>query len=99
MVGLVFGAIALTLGAAGTDRRQTITISAAIAGLSFVLAVFLPLSEPLAWLAKLNFWYPYRANTALVSGTDWGFAAVLATCAVAISAAGFVIFPRRDLRG
>ena len=97
MVGLVFGAIALTIGSAGSDRRQTMTISAAIAGLSFVLAVFLPMNESLAWLAKLNFWYPYSANPALVHGIDGGFAAVLAACAVAISAVGFAIFPRRDL--
>jgi len=99
LVGLVFGAIALTIGAAGTDRRQTMTISAGIAGLSFVLAVILPMNESLAWLAKLNFWYPYIANPALVHGIDGGFAAVLAACAVIISAVGFVIFPRRDLRG
>jgi ABC-2 type transport system permease protein len=99
LVGLVFGAIALTIGAAGADRRQTMTISAGIAGLSFVLAVILPMNESLAWLAKLNFWYPYIANPALVHGIDGGFAAVLAACAVIISAVGFVIFPRRDLRG
>jgi ABC-2 type transport system permease protein len=99
LVGLVFGAIALTIGAVGLDRRQTMTISAAIAGLSFVLAVFLPMNESLTWLAKLNFWYPYSANPALVHGIDGGFAAVLAACVVAISAVGFVIFPRRDLRG
>jgi ABC-2 type transport system permease protein len=99
LVGLVFGAIALTLGAAGADRRRTMTISAGIAGLSFALAMFLPLNESLSWLAKLNFWYPYSANTALVTGIDWGFAAVLAACAVAISAVGLIIFPRRDLRG
>lgn len=99
LVGLVFGAIALTIGAAGSDRRQTMTISAGIAGLSFVLAVILPMNESLAWLAKLNFWYPYSANVTLVNGIDWGFAAVLAASAVVISAAGFVIFPRRDLRG
>lgn len=98
LVGLVFGAIALTLGAAGSDRRQSMTISAAIAGLSFVLAVFLPMNQSLAWLAKLNFWYPYSANIALVHGLDGGLAAVMATCAVAVSVAGFVIFPRRDLR-
>ena len=72
LVGLVFGAIALTIGAAGSDRRQTMTISAGIAGLSFVLAVFLPMNESLAWLAKLNFWYPYSANPALVHGIDGG---------------------------
>ena len=94
LVGLVFGAIALTLGAAGSDRRRSMTISAAIAGLSFVLAGFLPLNKSLAWLAKLNFWYPYSANTALANGIDWGFAAVLAACVVATSAVGFLIFPR-----
>ena len=99
LVGLVFGAIALTIGAAGSDRRRTMTISGAIAGLSFVLAVILPMNESLAWLAKLNFWYPYIANPALVHGIDGGFTAVLAACAVVISAVGFVIFPRRDLRG
>lgn len=99
LVGLVFGAIALTIGAAGSQRRQTMTISAGIAGLSFVLAVILPVNESLAWLAKLNFWYPYSANPALVHGLNWGFGAVLAACAVVISAVGFVIFPHRDLRG
>jgi ABC-2 type transport system permease protein len=93
LVGLVFGAIAVTLGAAGSDRHRTMTISAGIAGLSFVLDVFRPLSESPAWLAKLNFWYPYSANTALVNGIDWGFAAILAACAVTFSAVGFAIFP------
>jgi hypothetical protein len=64
-----------------------------------VLAVILPMKESLAWLAKLNFWYPYIANPALVHGIDGGFAVVLAACAVISSAVGFVIFPRRDLRG
>jgi ABC-2 type transport system permease protein len=95
--GLVFGAIALTIGAAGADRRRTMTLSAGIAGLSFVLAWILPMNESLAWLAKLNFWYPYSANPALVRGIDGGFVAVLAACAVVVSAVGFVIFPRRDL--
>jgi ABC-2 type transport system permease protein len=99
LVGLLFGATALTLGVAGADRRATMTISAALAGVSYVLAVFLPMDASLAWLAKLNFWYPYSANIALVHGIDWGLAAILAASAVIISAVGFVIFPRRDLRG
>ena len=99
LVGLLFGAIALTLGVAGADRRATTTISAAIAGVSYVLAVFLPMDASLAWLAKLNFWYPYSANIALVHGIDGALAAILAASAVIISAVGFVIFPHRDLRG
>lgn len=99
LLGLVFGAITLTVGVAGADRRQTTAISAGLAGLSLVLAVFLPLSDSLKSLAKFNFWYPYSANVALVDGFDWGLAAVMVACAVLISAVGFVIFPRRDLRG
>jgi ABC-2 type transport system permease protein len=99
LVGLLFGTIALTVGCAGADRRRTTAISAGLAGLSLVLAVFLPMSESLKGLAKLNFWYPYSANVALVNGIDWGLAAILAACAVLISAVGFVILPRRDLRG
>jgi ABC-2 type transport system permease protein len=99
LVGLLFGAIALTLGVAGADRRATMTISGAIAGVSYVLAVFLPMDASLAWLAKVNFWYPYGANIALVHGIDGGLAVILAATAVVISVAGFVIFPRRDLHG
>lgn len=99
LLGLVFGAITLTVGVAGADRRQTTAISVGLAGLSLVLAVFLPLSDSLKSLAKFNFWYPYSANVALVDGFDWGLAAVMVACAVLISAVGFVIFPRRDLRG
>jgi ABC-2 type transport system permease protein len=97
LLGVVFGAITMTVGAAGAERRRSMAISAGIAGLSFVLAVFLPLNESLLWLAKLNLWYPYSANVALINGIDWGFTAVLTECAVVISAVGFVIFPRRDL--
>jgi ABC-2 type transport system permease protein len=99
LLGLVFGAIALTLGAAGLDRRQAMAASAGIAALSFALAVFLPLDRSLTWLAKLSCWYPYSANIAVVNGIDWGFAAILVACAAAISGLGFFLFPRRDLRG
>lgn len=99
LLGLLYGAIALTVATVTGDRKLTMAISAGIAGLSFVLAIFLPLADSLTTLAKINFWYPYSANVALVNGIDWGYAAVLAGSAVLIAAIGFLVFPRRDLRG
>lgn len=99
LLGLLYGAIALTVGTITGDKRLTMAITAGIAGLSFVLSVFLPLADSLKTLAKVNFWYPYSANVALVNGIDWGFAAVLAGFTVLIGAIAFLVLPRRDLRG
>ena len=44
------------------------------------------MNKSLAWLAKLNFWYPYSASPALVHGIDGGFAAVLATAKMGLMA-------------
>jgi len=100
LIALVYGAIALTLGAITADRRLTLSLTGAVLGVSFIAASFLGLMESLVWLSKLNFWYPYLANPALAEGLDWGFAAIKAGLAVGIGALAFVVFPRRkDLRG
>lgn len=100
LVGLLAGAIALTLGAMTGDKRLTLAVTGGLFGVSFILANFLGLKESLVWLSKLNFWYPYLANPVLADGMDWHFAAILAGLAVGIGAIGFVVFARRgDLRG
>jgi ABC-2 type transport system permease protein len=98
-LGLLYGALALTVGILTGDKRLTIAITAGIAGLSFVLSVFLPLADSLKTLAKINLWYPHSANVALVNGIDPGYAAVLAGTTIVISTIGFLVLPRRDLRG
>lgn len=68
LVALVYGAIALTLGAITADKRLTLSITGALLGVSFIAASFLGLKESLVWLSKINFWYPYLANPALAEG-------------------------------
>lgn len=100
LIALVYGAIALTLGAITADRRLTLSITGALLGVSFIAASFLGLKESLVWLSKLNFWYPYLANPVLAEGLNWGNAAIMAGLALGIGALAFIVFPRRkDLRG
>ena len=100
LVALVFGAIALTLGVITGDRRLTLAVTGAMAGVSFVAANFLGLNEHLIWLSKLNPWYPYAASSPLANGIDGGLAAVMAGLTLGIGAVAFLVFSRRgDLRG
>lgn len=100
LIALVYGAIALTLGAVTADKRLTLSITGGLFGVSFIAASFLGLNESLVWASKLNFWYPYVANPTLAIGIDWGFAAIMTGLAIVIGAIAFLVFPRRaDLRG
>lgn len=96
LIGLVFGAITLTLGAVTADKRLTLAITGALLAVSFIAANFLGLNEDLEWLSKLNFWYPYVASSPLADGMDWGLAATMAALTIGIGAIAFLIFPRRS---
>lgn len=100
LLGLMYAAIALTLGALLGDRRLSSAITAGVAAVSFVLATFLPLDDALTGWAKVNLWYPYSGNVPVVDGVDGGLAAVMVAVAVAVSGAGFLGFRQRaDLHG
>ncbi|MDN5763668.1 MAG: hypothetical protein L0H41_15300 [Microlunatus sp.] len=99
-IALMYAAIALTVGALTGDKRLTISLTAGIAAVSFVLSVLLPMSQSLSGWAKINLWYPYSANVALIDGIDWGLAALTIAIAAAVSAVGFIGFQHRsNLRG
>ncbi len=100
LFGLMYAAIALTLGALLGDRRLSSAITAGIAAVSFVLAVFLPLNESLTGWARVNLWYPYSGNVAVLDGVDGGLAGIMIGIAVLVTVVGFLGFRRRtDLRG
>ncbi|MGA8980243.1 MAG: ABC transporter permease [Pedococcus sp.] len=100
LIALVYAAIALTVGTLTGDTRTTMAATAGIAAVSVVLALFLPIKASLAEWAKINLWYPYSGNVAIVDGIDWGLAAVMVTVTVVVSAIGFLGIRRRgDLRG
>lgn len=98
LLGLVFGALALLLGAA-TGRVKLAAFGAVGAALaSHLLNAFLPLNDDLASGARLTPHYYYLTREPLVSGVPWGHAAVLAAVAASLVAAAVVTFDRRDIR-
>lgn len=100
LVAVMYAAIALTVGALTGDKRLATAVTGGIAAVSFVLSVFLPLSESLQGWAKVNLWYPYSGNVAIANGIDAGLAAVMLVIAVGVLVVGFTGFRRRRvLRG
>ena len=98
LLGLVFGAIALALGAA-TGRTQIAAYGATgLAVVSFVANGFLPLSDSLEGLARFQPFYYYLTSDPLNNGMDWTHAGVLAGLIVVFVAAALALFQRRDLR-
>lgn len=99
-IALLYGVTALTVGALTGDTKVTMAVTAGIAAVSLVASLFLPLVESLSDVAKINLWYPYSGNVAIVDGWDWGLAAITISITLVVSAAGLIGFGRRkDLRG
>ncbi len=99
MLGILFGMIAILIGAATGNRRLTSAATGGLAALAFAISTFLPLSSSLAGGAKVSPWYYFNASNPLVDGADPGHLIVLAVMTVIPAAIAAVIFHRRDLRG
>lgn len=98
-LGLLFGALAIAVGAASGRSRMTVAATAGLAVLAFAAASFLPLSQRFAGAAKGSPWYYYNAADPLTNGADLGHLALLSGLALAFTAAGLLAFRVRDLRG
>ena len=98
LLGLAFGALALTLSAATGRARIAIwgTIGAALA--LHLLNAFLPLSDSLAGFAKGSPFYYYLTNDPLNNGMNWGHGALLAVLFVGLVGLSVALFDRRDVR-
>ncbi len=98
LLGLVYGALALALGAA-TGRTRIATFGAVgLALVAFVANGLLPFNESLSGLVKWQPFYYYLSSDPLMNGMNWGHGAVLTGLTVALIALSVVLFQRRDLR-
>ena len=98
LVGLVFGALALALGA-GTGRTSIAIFGAAGAALAFHLLTSLAkISDALAGVAWVSPFHYYLGSDPLNTGMDWGNAAVLIALSVILFGLSLALFQRRDLR-
>lgn len=98
LVGLVFGALALALGAA-TGRRGVAVFGAVGAGIVLhVLNGLAGLNDTIAGWARISPFHYYLGNDPLNNGMDWINGGVLAGIVVVLIALSVVLFQRRDLR-
>ena len=97
LISLVFGALALALGAA-TGRRG---LALGVAGAAAVAAYLVfALAEMVSWLGtvqKASPWYYYAESAPLLRGVEWAHLGVLAAIVVVLPFIGLLALERRDL--
>lgn len=98
LVGLVFGALALALGA-GTGRTSVALYGAAGVTLAcHLLTSLAKISDTLAEYAWLSPFHFYLGSDPLNTGMDWGNAVVLIALSVLLFGLSMALFQRRDIR-
>jgi ABC-2 type transport system permease protein len=97
LLGIVFGWLALVLGAATGSRAVGLGATSAFAALAYLGSTLPELVDglrPVRWFSP--FFYA-TSGSPLALGFDWWHAAVLAATAVVVLAVGVVLFDRRAL--
>ncbi|MCL1602198.1 MAG: ABC transporter permease [Actinomycetia bacterium] len=98
LVGLVFGGLALALGAATGKPRVAIYGTVGVALVLYILNAFLPFNDTFAGYARWSPFYYYLSSDPLINGMNWGHGAVLTVLAAGLIALAVLVFNRRDLR-
>jgi ABC-2 type transport system permease protein len=99
LMGLVFGGLALAIGAATGRSRVASGASTGVALLAYFMFSFFPLSTTFAPLARYSPFDLYLGSDPLNNGMAWGDAAILAGLFVVLVAVAIPVWSRRDLRG
>ncbi len=99
LMGVVFGGIALAIGAATGRSRLASGAAAAVALLAYFMFTFFPLSETFEPWANLSPFSLYLGSNPLVNGMPWFDAAILVVAFMVLVSVSVPLFQRRDLRG
>jgi len=97
LLGLVFGALALAIGALTGSRGLALGITAGIAALTYLINSLAPVVD---WLHPRRFVSPFFyavGDNQLQHGLAWGWAALLAAMTVVFAAAALAAFRRLDV--
>ncbi|HZL07555.1 MAG TPA: ABC transporter permease subunit [Coriobacteriia bacterium] len=98
LLGLVFGGLALALSA-GTGRTGiSVYVTSGVALALYLVNSFVPLNDDLAGWARWSPFYYYLGGDPLVTGMQWGHAALFAGLFLGLVGLSVVLFQRRDLR-
>lgn len=97
LLGIMFGALALAIGA-GTGRVRAATIgTVGIAGAAYMANAILPVVDSLSGWARLSPFHWYLGEAPLVNGMPWGLAALFGVAIAMLTAAAVLLFDQRDL--
>ena len=96
---LVYGFLALAIGACTGKYGLAVAASAGVMVISFFAVGLLPLVDALAGFAKFFPWYYLSGSEPLLNGVDWAHIAILSVAIAALFAAALIGINRRDLRG
>ncbi|MDE3069652.1 MAG: ABC transporter permease subunit [Acidobacteriota bacterium] len=97
LLGLLFGALALTLSSATGARRSARGIVAALAVAAYFLNALAPLVSSLKPFRKLSPFYWYAGNEPLRHGLSLAHVAPLVALTILLVAAAVLLFNRRDI--
>ncbi len=97
MLALIFGSLALAIGAATGRRALAIGLSATLAVAVDVLNALAPLASWLDRAKLVSPFYYYSHGDPLRHGIDWTDTLVLLAVAVVFGAVAPFVFRRRDL--
>ena len=98
LLGCVYSGVALLVAAATGRPGATLWVSAGLAVVGHFSNAYLSLSESTQGWAVVSPFHFYARNEPLVNGASWGSILVLGVIALALVAAAFPLFQRRDLR-
>ncbi len=98
LLGLVFGTLALAIGA-GTGKRSTaLGVTSGVALVTFLINTLAPMVDWLEPVHPLSPFYYNAENQPLVNGLHWGHASVLVGLSAAFVVVALFVFRRRDIR-
>jgi ABC-2 type transport system permease protein len=97
LIALVFGGLALAVGAATGKRALAIGVPGALVLAAYLVYALAGLVSWLGTVQKALPWYYYAASTPLLHGINWAHAGVLVAIAVVLPVIGGVVLERRDL--
>lgn len=98
LVGLVFGALSLLLGAATGRTKIAAFTTAGIAFAAYLINSIAILNDTVEAVATVSPFRYYLRSTPLVNGMHWGHGAILTATVVVLVIAAVVLFDRRDIR-
>lgn len=98
LLGIMFGTLALAIGAATGSVRHATMGAIALAAIAYAANSFLTIAESLEQWAVLSPFHWYLGADALVEGMHWGWAAVFGAATAVLLLAALRLYDRRDLR-